>query len=412
MSVAHLVRVIIIDDSPFICKLLTSYLQVAKGFEVVGVAHNGQTGAALVEKLRPDVVTMDVEMPVMNGLESLERIMRTSPTPVLMISGVNRHAAEITLQALKTGAVDFILKCPPTRDVDPNALRDEIVSKVRLASHVKVIRSLSHGDPLGETTLTVLPPFRSSTETPQKPYGAPEPPVVARELPNAPQKPRPVLPQPPATGVPVRPVGGSRRVESSPGRLLPGGVIVIGASTGGPIALRELLATLPVDLPSAVLVVQHIPSEFTKVLAVQLNNHSSIPVLEAKEGVSLRPGVAYVAPGDFHLLVTPDSRIALNHGPTIGGHRPAIDVTMQSVADVYGPLVKGVILTGMGEDGTNGAKTIIARGGVVFAQDGESSVVDGMPKSAREHSMVSFVGPPAQIGLMLAGHPNREAVGQ
>lgn len=369
MSQKDLIRVVVVDDSPFICRLLTTYLRPTDGFDVVGTALNGARALDLVEKLSPDVVTMDVEMPVMGGLEALEHMMRDFPTPVVMISGVGRKASEITLMALKIGAVDFILKAPPDMTVDAEALKTEILNKVRAAAKVKVIRSLRPS--LSTATLTVLP----SRE------------VAARKARRA-----------------------RRREEKEPGSsLLRGGVVVIGASTGGPVALRELLSGLPADFPAAIIIVQHIPANFTKVLAVQLNNHSPIEVKEAVRGDRLSQGLALVAPGNYHLLIKPDSTIELNRGKQIRGHRPAIDVTMQSVAAVYGSLAKGVILTGMGEDGANGLMAIFSGGGETFAQDAESSVVDGMPKSARQRGVVSHVDTPAGIAKLLAAGENRVA---
>ncbi len=352
------IRVLVVDDSPFVCRLLTSHLQSSSDFEVVGTALNGRRGVELAIELQPDVITLDLEMPEMDGLEALEQIMYEQPTPVVMISGVSRKAAHITLQALEAGAVDFILKYTPGVDTEPEALRQEIISKVRAAAGIKVVRSIR--------------PFKGRRRT------------LSDQLPER------------KTAVSRKPIIPEKIVS-----YLRNGVIVIGASTGGPVAVRELLAQLPADFPAAIIVVQHIPASFTPVLAAQLNRRVAISVKEAEAGDKLKAGQVIIAPGDFHLLVGPDSRVSLNQGPKIKGHRPSIDVTMQSVAQVYGSRTKGVILTGMGDDGSLGVIAIHAKGGQTFAQDGESCVVNGMPQRAIEKGVIDFVAPPQDIAEML-----------
>ena len=359
-----MIRVLVVDDSLFVCRLLTFYLQSSPEFEVAGMALDGAQAVNLVAELKPDVVTMDLEMPGMDGLETLQRIMYDHPTPVVMISGVSRRAAKVTLQALEAGAVDFVLKYSPGAATNPDALRLEILSKVRAAAGIKVVRSLrphKHGKPykLGLNRQAAGP-----------------------ELENG---------------------DGHTAARSEPVIPLPGGVVVIGASTGGPVAVRELLAQLPADFPAAVIVVQHIPASFTPVLAAQLDRWVEIKVKEAAAGDKLKAGQVFVAPGDFHLLVRPDSRIQLSQGPKIKGHRPSIDVTMQSAAQVYGGRARGVVLTGMGDDGTMGLVAIRAKGGKTFAQDAASCVANGMPQQARERGAVDFVAEPSRIAEMLAG---------
>ncbi len=356
------IRVLVVDDSPFVCRLLTSHLQSSPDFEVVGVALNGARAVDLTADLRPDVVTMDLEMPEMNGLEALQRIMYDHPTPVVMISGVSRKAANITLQALEAGAVDFVLKYTPGVDMNPDTLRLEILSKVRAAAGIKVVRSL-------------------------RPYSAKQQ-REKREF------------------IHVAPTNGNGAADfaaqsKSVIPYLPGGVVIIGASTGGPVAVRELLAQLPADFPAAIVVVQHIPASFTPVLAAQLDRRVAVKVKEAQAGDRLRAGQVFIAPGDFHLLIRPDSRVQLNQGPKIKGHRPSIDVTMQSAAQVYGAHTKGVVLTGMGSDGSLGLVAIHAKGGKTFAQDGASCVVNGMPQRAIEKGVVDYVAPPSKIADLL-----------
>jgi two-component system chemotaxis response regulator CheB len=364
-STAKPIRVVVADDSPFVCRLLTWYLQSSSDVEVVGTALNGLRAVELVRDLAPDAVTLDLEMPELNGLEALEQIMLDCPTPVIMVSGVSRRAAAITLQALDLGAVDFVLKYTPGVDTDPESLRQEIVAKVRAASQIKVIRALRprRAEDQRPALLPAVAVSRADRHRPEVDEAKPQP----RE------------------GLP----------------FLPGGVVVIGASTGGPLALRELLGNLPADFAAAVIVVQHIPATFTGVLAAQLNRYVSLQVKEAQEGDRLQPGLVLVAPGGYHLLLRPDARVELNQGQAIGGHRPSIDVTMQSVAQVYGSRTKGVVLTGMGSDGSLGLVSIRAKGGRTFAQDAASCVVNGMPQRAIERGVVNHVAPPAQIAQLL-----------
>jgi two-component system chemotaxis response regulator CheB len=351
------VRVVVADDSPFVCRVLTSYLQSSSDVRVVGEASDGARAVELVKKLRPDAVTLDVDMPGKGGLEALSDIMHDCPTPAIMVSGVGREAAEVTLKALEMGAVDFILKYVPGVDMDPEALRKEIVSKVKAAARIKVVRSLRRR-PGARKAASARPGKAAATA-------------------------------PPSAEAPGR-------------RGRPSAVVVIGASTGGPMALRDLLRELPADLDAAVLIVQHMPATFTGVLAAQLDRQVAPQVKEAEHGEPLRRGVALVAPGDHHLLVGRGGRVELNRGPKIGGHRPSVDVTMQSAAQQYGGRAAAVLLTGMGEDGASGMASVRARGGRTFAQDAASCVVNGMPQRAVDRGVVDMLAPPAEIGRLLA----------
>lgn len=364
-------RVVVADDSPFVCRLLSSYLGGRAGIEVVGTAMNGNRAVELVRRLTPDVVTLDLEMPELDGLAALERIMSESPTPAVVISGVSGRAAGRTLAALEAGAVDFVLKFSPQSGADPAALRHEIVAKVRAAARVRVIRTVAR---------------RSAAAAPGS---------AANTVPTAAA----------ATAPPLRPVPLPPPAPAARRRLPPGGVVVIGASTGGPVAVRELLADLPADFPAAVLVVQHLPATFTRVLAAQLARRVTLRVREARDGDALDPGTVLVAPGGVHLVLRPDLRVGLVDGPEVNGHRPAVDVTMQAVAQALGGQARGVVLTGMGSDGTQGLMAIRARGGRTYAQDAESCVVAGMPQRAIERGLADAVGPPAQIARWLTAEP-------
>lgn len=355
---SNAIRVFIADDSPSVCRLLASYFKTASGFEVVGTAGDGKSAVKMIKKLKPDVVTLDMEMPIMSGREALEVVMRECPTPVVVVSGVSRQSALATLSALEAGAVDFILKYTPGIDTNPEWLREEILAKVRAASRIRVVRSV-------QTRRT----RRKTVEFP--------------------------IPIPPPSPVPVAEPVKEKTV------WLPGGVVVVGASTGGPVALRELLSELPREFPAAVLVVQHMPANFTKVLAAQLDRSVPMRVREAETGDRLEPGLALIAPGGFHMLVGSDSRIRLTEGPEVEGHRPSVDVTMQSATQLYGSRVKGVILTGMGRDGRMGMLSVRSKGGKTFAQTGETCIVNGMPQAAVDLGVVDRVAPPRDIGRLL-----------
>ena len=350
MSGSSPIRVVVADDSPFIRRLVASYLTADAGFDVVGQAANGIDAIDAVHRLQPDVVTMDLEMPEMDGLEALRIIMQTHPTPVVAISGVSGKAATRTLQALDVGAVDFVLKFSPGVVVDPETLAREILGKVRMAAGIQVVRLLDR-----------------ARETVARKSGAP----------------------------PEAASGGYAG-------LLPG-LVVIGASTGGPMALRVLLGELPAGFRAPVVVVQHIPAFFTGVLAAQLNRYCHLPVREAEEGEILTAGVVYVAPGGYHFLPRTGLRIDLQKGKERPGeHCPSIDVAMESAARLLGARTAGVLLSGMGVDGAAGLLAIRRAGGRTFAQDEETSVVFGMPKRAIELGAAMTVSTPAGIGIALA----------
>jgi two-component system chemotaxis response regulator CheB len=351
-------RVVVADDSPIVCRLLKDYLEAVPGIEVAGMACNGPDTVEMVRKLRPNVLTLDIEMPEMDGLRVLERIMTECPTPVILISGVSREAATIVIRAIDLGAVDFVLKYTPGTDADPGVLREEIVAKVRAAARVRAIRSLRF--PPGASSSAALSYRRG-------PRGS--------SLASSPRAPR-MWP-------------------------LPSRVVVIGASTGGPLALRELLAGLGSEFPGAIVIVQHLPPTFTCALAKQLGRETQIVVREAEEGDRLRPGLALVAPGDCHLTVEQDGRVGMRRSTSTDEPCPSVDATMESVAAAFGAKAVGVILSGMGDDGAKGMAAIRSAGGKTFAQDRATCVVAGMPSRAIEAGAVQSIGSPTEIASLL-----------
>lgn len=348
-----LIRVAVADDSAFVRKLIASYLPPEEGFTVVAEAADGIEAVDAVMRTQPDVMTLDLEMPEMDGLEALRTIMQTRPTPVIAISGVSGQGATRTMQALDVGAVDFVLKFTPGLAIDPAAMAREIAEKVRLAARIQVVRLLER-----------------SAEG--------------------------------ASVVPKTSTADLAALAASVSGALPN-VVVIGASTGGPVALRELLAELPHGFRAAVVVVQHIPAFFTTVLASQLNRYCRLNVREALPGDILTPGVVYVAPGGYHFLLQSGLRVHLQKGlETPGTHCPSIDVTMESAARLLGARITGVLLSGMGADGAAGLLAIRRGGGRTFAQDEATSVVYGMPKRAVELGAALAIDTPSGIGAALA----------
>ncbi|MGE3957486.1 MAG: chemotaxis response regulator protein-glutamate methylesterase [Vicinamibacterales bacterium] len=332
------VRVLVVDDAVVIRKIVTDVLREDAGIEVVGTAANGHIALQKITQVSPDVITLDVEMPEMDGIETLREIRRLYPSlPVIMFSTLTERGASATFEALALGAADYVAK-PANIGRVGEALqrtRDELVPRIKA---------------FGRRGL------------------------LARRAAPVPVTP-PVTPGLPARVAAPPPTGTSSR--HAPFELL-----AIGVSTGGPNALAAILPLLPQNLPVPVVLVQHMPPMFTRLLADRLNQQSRVTVIESAGGEELIPGTVYVAPGDFHLIVERrGTRVVtgLNREPHENSCRPAVDVLFRSVADVFGPLALGVVLTGMGQDGFRGSQDIRRQGGTILAQDEETSVVWGMP---------------------------------
>lgn len=318
-------RVLIVDDSPFMRRAIERQLSEASGVDVVGMATDGLEAVKLALELRPDVITMDVEMPRMNGIQAVTEIMQAVPTPIVMVSTLTKEGADVTLRALEAGAVECVAK-PSGLSHDIIDLGDQLRAAVFRASHARVRR----------------------------------------------MRPRPQAPPPPQSM--------PRSGGGHPSRQ----IVVIGSSTGGPPALTEVIPRLPGDFPAGVLVVQHMPRGFTEALARRLDAQSPLEVREARAGDAIAAGTVLIAPGDYHVTVTRDRRVAVNQEPQRHGVRPSVDVTLESVAPVYGRDATVAILTGMGKDGAAGCVQVENAGGQVFVQDEDSCVVYGMPKVAKE----------------------------
>ena len=354
MAVNRPIRVLVVDDSAFMRKVLTGLISSDPQLQVCGEARDGRDAIAQVESLKPDVISMDINMPHIDGLQATEVIMSSNPHPVLIVSSESREGAEVTLKALQLGAIDFVAKPSSGIDLDMSSIQDELCRKLKMAAKVRVVRTAA----------------RSNGQ--QKP---------------ATEGSRPVTGHAKATnGGPVGEPVGNRGAGKFP-------IVVIASSTGGPATLMKLIPEFPADFPGAVIVVQHMPGNFTAQFSKQLADASSLKVKEAEAGEIVVPGQVYVCPGSNHLRVSATGRIVLDDGPRISGYRPCADLTLESVVAYCGANAVAVILTGMGNDGSKGVQLVKTAGGHVIAQDESTAVIFGMPQEAIKTGAVDQVLP-------------------
>ncbi len=382
-----MIRVLIADDSAFMRKVLTDLFNQQPDFEVAGTAVNGRDLIEKVKQLKPDILTLDVNMPVMDGLQALAIIMEENPLPVVMFSSLTQRGTDATIRALALGAVDFISKAGGAiSKIEP--VQDEILAKCRAAAQARVRRTIAASDskPLTYTPRPLMP---TSTEPPKMKR------IEVQRRTGLKLGQKPTVKIIPVAPVPPPPVRGSATTGAASKKL-----VAIGTSTGGPQALQSVVTRLPGNLPCGVVIVQHMPAGFTKSLAERLDSISAISVKEAENEEIIRPGQVYIAPGNYHMRVQPASgggkKIVLSQEPPVGNHRPAVNVLFDSVAQFRGDLVS-VIMTGMGSDGCEGMKKIKAYGGYSIAQDESSCVVYGMPKAVVEAGLADEVRPLNQI---------------
>jgi two-component system chemotaxis response regulator CheB len=336
------IRILIVDDSAFMRTALSRMISVEAGFYVVGTAASGTEALSRIPDLDPDVITLDVEMAGLDGLETLRRIMSQFPRPVIMVSSITERDKELTLKALAAGAFDYVPKQLSSTSLDILHIREQLVTKIRAAAASR------------------LPGEKSPLKKPSR-----------AELPKG------------------------------PGATPPTAIVALGVSTGGPKALQEILPLLPGDLPVPILVVQHMPAGFIAPFAERLNSLCAITVCQASQGAIVRPGVAYFAPAGSHMTV--DRSIAartvirLSAKPESQLHVPSVDVLMQSVATEFRSQAMGIILTGMGLDGAQGMSAIHREGGFTLGQDEATSAVYGMPRACAEMGILDKVVPLSQI---------------
>lgn len=345
-------KVLVVDDSAFMRKVIADIVNSDPFLEVIGKARNGDEALSKVIELNPDVVTMDIEMPGTDGLSALARIMERSPVPVIMLSSLTKNGAEQTLKALQLGAVDFIAKPSGQISLDIDKISQDIIRKIKVAAGTK----------------KKLKNFNNITR------------FSERKTEN----------------IDAKSIDSTRPLNK---------LVLIGTSTGGPKALHQLIPGFPAQIDAGILVVQHMPAGFTRSLAERLDSLSEIRVKEAEHGEKVVPACAYIAPGDYHLTVKPrrasqenELYINLDKSMPRGGHRPSVDVMLESVAEHYWSKMVCVIMTGMGHDGADGVKQIKAREGKIIAEDQSTCIVYGMPKAAVDSGMVDKVVPLNSIG--------------
>lgn len=357
-------KLLVVDDSAFMRKIISDFFTDHLQIEVVGSARNGKDAIKKIEQLKPDVVTMDVEMPEMNGLDALKEIMENYPVPVVMLSSVTQRGTETTLIAMEYGAVDFVAKPSGTISLDLHKIQDELVQKVVEAAHISVAKLKK-------------PIAKSVASNPV--YGKPK--KTEESNINKPTKPFARV----ATTASIKEWSKTSKK-----------IILIGTSTGGPRALQEVITKIPANIDAPILIVQHMPAGFTKSLATRLDQLSEIHVKEAEHGDILQKGTAYIAPGGFHLKlrkIGSTFAVVLDQmDPPRSGHRPSVDVMFEDVSQ-YSEFDKiAVIMTGMGYDGSKGLVSLKKTGNVIaIAESAETCIVYGMPKAAVETQLVDEV---------------------
>jgi len=337
------IRVLVVDDSSFFRRQISKIIEGDPDIEVVDMAVDGQDAIEKARTLKPDVITMDVEMPVLDGISAVRAIMQDAPTAILMFSSLTQDGAKATLDALEAGAVDFL----------PKRFEDIARDKEQVA---RVLR---------ERIKAVARPGASAS--------------IARVIA------KPKIDKKPAPAQSSKASGAS---ASNSGRFQ---ILAIGTSTGGPIALQTVLTDLPADFPLPIVLVQHMPGSFTPAFAERLDQLCSIHVKQAEDGEALKPGVAYLAPGGMQMRIVGRGQIEISEGDSSLTYKPSVDITFDSLADEYNKNVLALVLTGMGHDGSEGARNLKLKGSEVWAQDEASSVVYGMPAAVNDAGTSSKV---------------------
>jgi two-component system chemotaxis response regulator CheB len=346
------IRIVVVDDSAFMRKALSMMLESDPAIKVVGTANNGEDGVEIVRQLKPDLVTMDVEMPRMDGLTALRHIMKSNPVPVMMVSSITTDGAQATLEALELGAVDFIPKQMSFVSLDIVKIKEDLLAKIRNIVGRKHI---------------LMAQYRQRSRFAQASSGVRSAPKSA-----------------PLRAVPVR--RKNHHVD----------LIAIGSSTGGPPALMEVITKLPPNLPVGIVIAQHMPPMFTKSLADRLNGACRLTVREAEHRDVIEPGTVLISPGGKHLsvkIIGGRGIVSISSEPEDTLYKPCVDVMFHSVAKAYGRTTLGVVLTGMGTNGLDGGRAIKGKGGVLMAQNEATSVVYGMPRAIVDAKLADHIVP-------------------
>jgi two-component system chemotaxis response regulator CheB len=365
------VSVLVVDDSGFFRKRLTEILTASGQIKVVGVATNGREGVELAEKLRPDVITMDYEMPVMDGISAVREIMKRHPAPVLMFSSLTYEGARVTLDALEAGAVDFLPKNFEEIARDSSQLQKILIERV-----LDVAGSRPGAKPSAPPPAP--PPTPSSSS-----------PAPARQRVSE----RPAVPDRPSRSSAPEPEAPARR-STRRGPAKHYSVVAIGTSTGGPVALQRVLMALPAGFPAPVVLVQHMPASFTPAFAERLNKLCQIEVRQAEDGEMLKPGVALLAPGGKQMMIENrggQGRIRILPGDDRLNYKPCVDVTFGSLARSFPGKTLGLILTGMGADGKEGCRLMKQTGSDIWSQDEKTSVIYGMPMAVAKAGLTDEI---------------------
>ena len=339
------IKVLVVDDSSLVRKIVTDILGQDPDIRVVGTANNGKNAIQMNQELDPDVITMDIEMPVLDGLAALGHIMATKPKPVVMLSVLTQHGAEATFRALEIGAVDFIPKPSSLLSASVDEIGGQLIKKIKAAAAIRIVKKTA-----------------------------------------------------------AEPAARMQKIES---RAVSDKIVSIGTSTGGPSALITIFKSIPENFPSPVLVVQHMPEGFTTAFSKRLDESSTLKVKEAEDGDDVLPGHGYVAPGHSHMEIVKKAagyKIRIFQADKVSGHMPSIDVLFKSMAENVGSNSVGVIMTGMGRDGAEGLKNIRQIGGYTLAQDEDTSVVYGMNRVAVELGAVNEIVPLGDIMPRIVRH--------
>lgn len=351
------VKVLVVDDSGFFRRRVTEILSSDPNIKVVGTASNGKEAIDLVLSLKPDVITMDYEMPMMDGITAVRHIMQRSPTPVLMFSSLTHEGARVTLDALDAGAVDFLPKNFEDISRNPEKVKQLLCEKVHSISRSNRRVSGFNTPAPAAAPAAVSAPAASRTAAPAPARG-----VTPRAVPT---------PAPAAATAHHAPSPTPKRKAYK--------LVAIGTSTGGPVALQRVLTQLPANFPAPIVLIQHMPAAFTKAFAERLDKLCRISVKEAEDGDILRPGLALLAPGGKQMMIDGRGAVKILPGDERLNYKPCVDITFGSAAKSYGDKVLAVVLTGMGADGREGARLLKQGGSHVWAQDEASCVIYGMP---------------------------------
>ncbi len=373
------VKVLVVDDSGFFRRRVSEILSADSNIQVVGTATNGKEAIDQALALKPDVITMDYEMPMMDGITAVRHIMQRCPTPVLMFSSLTHEGARVTLDALDAGAVDFLPKNFEDISRNPEKVKQLLCEKILSISRSN--RRVSH--------YSAPAPVAAPAPTP-----APAPSSVGSFASSAPVRPAPAP-------IPVRTHAHAATASSPTPKRKNYKLVAIGTSTGGPVALQRVLTHLPANFPAPIVLVQHMPAAFTKAFAERLDKLCRISVKEAEDGDILRPGLALLAPGGKQMMIDGRGAVKILPGDERLNYKPCVDITFGSAAKSYGDKVLAVVLTGMGADGREGARLLKQGGSSIWAQDEASCVIYGMPMAIVKAELADAVYSLDDIGKHL-----------